>query len=65
MIEKLQDKEQEFVEMMREQMEKELASLKAKREKKKDLERLIDQAFEEIEQCEKEQTLFTDGENFM
>ena len=65
MIQKLRDKESEFIEMMRDQMEKELEQLKTRREAKKELERLTSRALDEIEEGERKQLLFIDGENFM
>ena len=51
--------------MMKDQMDKELASLKTKREKKRDLEIHIEKALEEIDECKRTHLLFTDGENFL
>jgi len=46
-------------------MEKELACLRGKWEKKKELEKMINSAISEIETCEQKQLLFSDGENSM
>ena len=51
--------------MMKDQMDKELASLKTKWEKKRDLEIHIEKALEEIDECKRTHLLFTDGENFL
>lgn len=51
--------------MMKDQMDKELASLATKKEKKQDLEDLINNSLEQITNAEKDKTLFEDGENFL